>query len=751
MINRRFRIVSLRVTALLVVLLLSVVPSIAAGRVVVFVTANVGARDILRPGLPNYRHLTEVGTVGLMNVRTAGQITSDKEASTGPFGMESACATIGAGTRARAGAAARESYSVSDRLAKGHVRDAYRILMQSDPPPGGIVNLGVQSLISTNSTLKYSVHIGALGDAVHKKGLRTAVIGNSDTPSSIHREASLICMDSLGRVDSGDIGSGMLRKKQSSPFGVETNTARLLRAFRTALTKSDLVVIDFGDTARADSYSQVCSRDRADIMREEAISGADRFLGSVIHELDLSKDLLLVISPNPPRPQAGEQEVVLTPVIAAGPGFLKGLLTSGSTHHQGIVAIADITSTISQHLKLQKDPSAVGMPMQSITSIEPVSMVKSLSIQTAKQASSLILMRGISIVLLVVMLIATLAVVMAKDIASRDRYSIIALFPPALFISVLWQPYLYEQSALTAAFRVGGLAIGIALAFRLIAKSSGRALAWMSALFCASIVWDMFRGGILLSQSLLSYTPSEGARYYGIGNELMGAFIGASVVAVALLVGPIRMKMHLSVAVGCIALALATALLGAPKLGANAGGAMAAGSGTLMTTLALSGRRIRLPEAVCAGAGALLVVVALLFIDSISGASQSHVGRAAQLVAGGAWMDFWMIAERKLAMNVMLLGSSAWSRTLICSACLALVLLQSNTLRIKESLKRNLSVRSAVIGVTGVTVAALVFNDSGVVAAAISSVYLWSLLMTVVNEKAEETSSPPPTWPEADL
>lgn len=533
----------------------------------------------------------------------------------------------------------------------------------------------------------------------------------------------------------------MKRAKPEAPYGLATDTESLLRQFDRAAERANLIVVDAGDTARADSYAAECTEEQAFRLRHWAVERSDLLLAGIMSKLDFSRDLLLVVSPNAPQEGLAKREV-LTPVFAVGPKIDKGMLTSASTRRSGLVTIADITATLVEHLDLSAWSGMVGRPIYSVPSPNPLNALQDLSANLSSQARGLIVMRYIAWGLVLLVFLTTVSAIAVRSDVTRRRAAILGVLPAALFPAVLWLPYIHKLGVAGALASVIALMVALAAIAVTAARTPHRAFLWLSSVFAVTVVVDLLRGGYLLRESVLSFAASEGARYYGIGNELMGAFIGAAIITVAYglaLHRASRRGLFLATA-GVLSCGIVV-LVGSPKLGANAGGAMAAGCGCLVMFLVLVGRRVRLLEVLAAAGGAALIAAVLLFADSIRGAGQSHIGRAAHVFAGGDWLGFWNILERKLMMNVTLFTSSVWSRSLIfsCCACLALLLFYASDTRC--GLRIDGGIRAAAAGVTAGTVAALLLNDSGVVAAATCVLYLWGLILTSPNKKAEDATS----------
>lgn len=213
----------------------------------------------------------------------------------------------------------------------------------------------------------------------------------------------------------------------------------------------------------------------------------------------------------------------------------------------------------------------------------------------------------------------------------------------------------------------GAVLVSVILAVLMASKFPSKTI----ALVLVVLLWaDVVLGGPLLDRSPFSYSVTEAARFYGIGNEAAGLLIGAALAA------PLDIPALLAVALA----------LGFPTLGANNGCFLAG----------LVGVVLRLPRGRWWGAlMALLLVGGMARWDALRGAEvRTHLGQA----VSGEKAGIGALVQRKLVMNLHLLVSSPWM----------LVLLVGGT----HAWRR----RDLVGG--GSALAALLLNDSGVVAAA---------------------------------
>ncbi|MCL6630132.1 MAG: hypothetical protein K6U00_11085, partial [Armatimonadetes bacterium] len=109
---------------------------------------------------------------------------------------------------------------------------------------------------------------------------------------------------------------------------------------------------------------------------------------------------------------------------------------------------------------------------------------------------------------------------------------------------------------------------------------------------------------------------------------------------------------------------------------------------------------------------------------------ESHLGRTVAMVMGGDTAQFAFLVRRKLEMNLSLIRTSMWSRLLAAYIFSALLLTITRRRDIFTFLPTSSHVRIGLTGLVAATVAALIFNDSGIVAATTCFGYAWALVAT---------------------
>lgn len=699
--------------------------AVREGRVVVVVAGNLSIRDIADPGFSTLDCLFRSGSAGLMNVRTA-RPTKDVEPTDRP-GMESGCLTVGAGAMAAGGAEVRRATNSYANVGGISTGDLYTCRTGRGFGQAQVLHPEIVKIQRICESSAYRARPGALGSALRASGIKTAVIGNSDMPGESHREAVAIAMDETGIVDYGDVDSPNLAlSDQSSPYGVRANPDALLRGFY----ESRFIVINFGDTLRADAFADLCTDEQAALIRNRAAGHLDEFLSRLIQRLDFGKDLLIVLAPSP-RAVSDIEEERLAPIIIKGRGFGGGILTSPSTRRAGIVTLSDIAPTILAFFGLEAAPGMVGRPIANLPRGGVRQALLTMNMRASSQAQQQPTMRGASVAQSVVVVLVTALILLNAGPRLRIAGAWAALIPAALPLAMLYLPSFYSGGLTGAVIWLILLtAVIIGLCVRGLSPP-GRALAWLCAANVLSLAVDLLRGAPLIRSSIAGYNLVEGARYYGIGNELMGTMLGAMFVGTGIMLAARGPRRNRGV-VAALIYAAVFALMGASFLGAEVGGAMAIVPAAAVALLSRRGWKPSVRSTALIAALTIVTTVALFAFDAMrGGASQSHIGRAVGTASDGDAMGLLLIVQRKMALNFMLLSTSLWSRLLVLS------LAASGTLFFwaKRKLGRSFLAReeaAAAVGACVGVVAAFLFNDSGVVAAATCVVFLWMMLVVKI-------------------
>ena len=650
-------------------------------------------------------------------------------------------------------------------------------------PGRGIAHLNIASLTrrGINTQTLGAVLAGA------SPPCRALVCGNADTDAP-GRRAALFALDAAGTA-AGDVA--LTRPSAQQPFGITDDAATLARY--AATTDADVFVVALGDPARVQAIRSRLTLEEYHAARHDALHNVDFFFLQLfaVQHLDAEQVDVLLVSPCPPSnstasvpprssslapaslvlPASPETWTQLTPILAIGPDFGPGLLSSPTTRTPGLVANVDIAPTILRVLGLAAPVQMTGRAMQVLPLAGGVvarqASVTRLDFVTTLNARAQTL---VAAPLSVLCFVLVLAVVVA---AGRSRHSRRAkrwtrrLLPGILFTlnlptgmllaTVLVPPTLWEYGLRILACMAALTLLDYALA-RLLRVSP---LALCGLLTLLLIVLDLLLGGQLLKDSLLSAYPLSGIRYYGIGNEYLGAALGFALmggfaegrkeekrrrrgeekaaqgtgnreqgtkdIAAAWIVG------------GWIALGF---VMGWPGLGANAGSLIVTGAGFGVGAWMLCGREFRISVALLCLAAGIGLSFAFGALDAhFNGAQASHAGSVLNASAQGRGAGYLAeIMARKVGMNLRLLVSPffvAGAGLVVMLILLMRALLGSD---VRALFAARIRLRQSLPPLAVTLLASLVFKDSGVVTAGfVAGVACLHILYYTVEQSTQDT------------
>lgn len=733
---KAFRVFQPRVQAgaalalLLAFLTLSAPPAGAAHKALLVLVPAVGLQDLLQASTPNLdRLLAERGAIGLLNTRTAGGYTA-----------ENGYLTLGAGARGATSPLAllaldAEEAPPSDGTGTGSPKGAETgaVLFARhtgiSAPPGSVVVPGIAGIVADTQALDQEVVPGLLGEALRRQGKKVAVVGNADGGGVLARPAALVAMDARGLISMGEVSPALLRPAPLRPYGVSTDYGRLAAEVQRWLEVCDLVVVDPGDTLRLENYARWLSPGMESLQRRQALEELDAFLGRFLPALARGELRLFLASPLPTG-KAIERNATLTFFVLAGEGVTPGVLTSPTTRRWGIVTNTDVAPSILEWLGIEPPLEMTGRPVRTLAAEGAVERLKGLEqIFTELNAERPVVLKSYVALQILVILLSIPVFLLTPRIPARFtrglQLAILALttVPLAfLFLSPLFSPALTLNLAALLA-----LVILLTLLAFLAARYWRTHLAAFFLIYAATtglLLADGLTGSHLIQRSFLGYDPIGGARFYGVGNEYMGALIGAAIMSATLgaELWPNLQRHATAVTVGLGG--LVALLLASPQLGANVGGTIAAVTGFTWTAMALRRRRVdwRWP---LAGGFLLLALLGLatLYDATLAQGATSHLGRTWELIQGKGVQELWLIAVRKLKMNMKLMRYTIWSRALVAFIASGIVLCYRPVGLLRKVMRRHTFLTAGLWGCLAGGVAAFVANDSGVVAASTLMLY----------------------------
>ncbi|ADG82952.1 conserved hypothetical protein [Thermincola potens JR] len=738
--KRILRLVSIQV--IMVIILVFGLPVFAEalpekhkGNVTIVVMDKISMQDLVQASVPNIMNLVSRGAAGLMTTNPAGGA-----ARISP----NTYATIGAGAKIQAGYSGVMAFNESEIEPQSHAPAAqeYEVRTGIKPGKGSVLHIGIAEIWNYNKELKYDYAVGGLGTALHAAGLKTAVLGNSDTNESFFRQVATIAMDRNGLVDYGDVSPRLLVRDKKSVFGRSTDYKKMLADYKELKKKADLIVLDLGDTARLDLASASLLPEIVIAKRKDVLAKADNFIGALCKQIDFSNDLVILLSPGPSA-QAMEERNYLTPVIIAGKGFRPGILESPTTKRTGLISNTDIVPTVLQFynlpLRIPMDGTSVqlsGQPLQSVHSEKAMDTLIKMNRDIVRTFNARYpLVKGFINFALVLTLVSAAGIYLKFKYLRHIKPLLLAVTIAPLAMLLLY--FLPQPTVIISVVEVIALTAGLSITFILGQRLAGNKDPWAFAiaglLTALVIILDTFAGGILNKTSPLSYDPMSGARFYGIGNEYMGVLIGSLLMGLGAWPGTMTKKRR---AVSVLLMLITVYVMMAPNLGTNVGGTIAALIGFAVAVVLLFDIKINFKVFALLFALLGILFTGFLFFDmSRSPEHQSHIGRTMNLLAEGGIQEALNIIARKWEVNWRLLHGTTWSWVYF-SGLISILLLWRWLKDKMESLQTENPIFFKFLkAIIAGSIGALLFNDSGVVAAAILIIYGTAPLFAMVIDR----------------
>ena len=417
-------------------------------------------------------------------------------------------------------------------------------------------------------------------------------------------------------------------------------------------------------------------------LRAVALSQIDAAVGRLRVAVDtLPGDTLFVLTGisevNDGRPQ-------LHVGMASGPGFpADGWLTSSSTGRVPYSQLIDVAPTALRALDLDQPASMHGQPMAGPGERPELAQ----AVQELEWANTAATVHhrhtGIFFWTLVV-ISATLVLLGVLVLGGRHRRPVergapargllrtaalaAAGLPVATYLAGLvpWERSGSPVAALTAALVAADLVVlAVAMLGPWRRRPGGPALAILALTF-GTLIADVLTGSTLEFNGLLGYDAIVAGRFTGYGNLSFGLLsVSALIVtaAVATAAGRRARAGRAWLVTGGTVLViglLTVAVIGAPGLGRDFGGVLAALPGFLLLAMLLAGIRVTVLRMVAILAAAVVAVGTVAVLDWLRpAADRTHLGRFVEQVLTG---EAWTVISRKGQANLDILMRSplAW-------------------------------------------------------------------------------------------
>jgi hypothetical protein len=478
------------------------------------------------------------------------------------------------------------------------------------------------------------------------------------------------------------------------------NAGLLQRELRSHRAASDVKIVRFGPV---DSPAEVdLLRGLIDRLRVNPLAGR------------ASGVLVVGVTPRPTRVNPVEWDS-LTPLVwfSCGGGTtdstLQPTFTSDTTQTPGLLALRDIAPTVLRAEDIPIPDSMSGHPARLVelgagadrdALLMSIDRITRLNQQSIKAFGWIFGLSG------GVVLLAAVSCVLRRRRPALMPYAIRAVLAIPLALLATGLAPAHAPAAYLAELAV--------IAAILAAAARGSVLFGLSA---AAILIDAVCGSRAISRSLISDYWLSGIRFYGIGNEYMGLLLGFALVAP--FAGRRREWDAIKLALLAAWFFLVLFVLAYPGIGAKAGGAVTAMAAFAPCWWALA--RGGKPNWISWMVGVALGFAAIFLLAWIAhrlGGRATHIQAATSALASGHVGYITAVALRKARMAIKIALAPGALAGLAGVAIVTAIWIRSDLrVRVAESLEHRPDLRVAVSSGLWGMLAAVLFNDSGAVAA----------------------------------
>ena len=730
-------------------------PSPRPDRVLIISLPGLTWEDIDSHDVPNLRSLLDDSAVADLATRTISRRTEP------PDGY----VTLGAGTRA-IGAGTRidgEAFEVDEPI-EGDTAGQVFARRTGRDARAGLVHLGLPEILEANESERYDADIGALGDTLDDAGYSRAVIANADgldvdivtRDLGYYRRAAVAgLMGSDGTVPRGTTGPALLVEDDAAPFGLRYNNETVAAAFRDVWEPRSVVLVEASDLLRSDLYRPFADeRERPPLFRQ-ALRWTDDLVGQLLEEVDLSRDLVLVVGPSHPL-----GAVRLTIFGLHEPGGDPGFVRSTSTQRSGFVPLVDVAPTILDRLDLDRPTSMEGRAVKAGATRGSAADRRETLADWDEQSRFRDHQVGpVATVFVIALLLLAGATILClawrgssrlRSVVFGGSLAVLGAIP-AVYLARLLPFHEIGQVPYLAFIVVGGCVLAVAYT----AVGRGRPLDAVIAALGAIVVVlvvDVLLRAPLQFNSALGYSPKVAGRFTGLGNLGFAALAAASLLLAALLTHRISGRRGARTAVALLAVVFVVA--GTPFWGSDVGATLSMLPAFGVTATLLLGARVRISSVVKLALAAVVALVLFAAIDLARAADdRTHLGRLVERIGDEGWSSLADVVLRRGDQSLSL-GGSVWVWVFAIAIGLGTILLWRAPGANRRVYERVPELRAAAIGLSVVGVIGFVVNDSGIavpgVMLAVFTATMMGLLVRPPDAPDDAPSPPAARLPEPE-
>lgn len=694
---------------------------------VIYISMNRTNMDDLQSIPVLKEKLSNSGYIGLMNTR-GDQGNNDARSY----------ATIGAGNRANV---VSNGYISFENLTEENGK-IYKTATGENPKE--INNIFINKSLNNNAEKgTYGATLGLLGQTLSDNNKKVALLGNSDIVENNQlikvRNTGLICMDTLGRVESGNVDNISV-KDLSMPYGLRTDYDKLTTETKKYYESNDALFIELGDTYRLDEYKSNLNENTYNKTKKQIYSNINTYLKEVFNMIS-KNDVVYIVSEFPSTLDYNNKRR-LAPVIKFSDNK-KGLLESATTRRNGIIANLDLGVDILNEFGL-KNEAMIGRALNNVERNDNIDFLSGeyQKIVSINNIRSTVVNTFVGIVS-TSWVIAMIALLCKDKLPHKEKVFIVlkeliklGLIMP---LTLLLSPIFNFKSQLGIVSGVVIMTIILYLSGRILFKNNDiKQMGYYALLTIVLIVIDSVIGTYLMKNCIMSYDAIVGARYYGIGNEYEGVTIASAVFALSVLLNYKKIPKWLTIVLSIVIL-ITSAF---PAMGANVGGAISECIAYLLFIMLIFDIKLDFKKILILGLAAVVLVLVFAGLDLILG-TESHLGVFAQQILQEGPQAIFNTFGRKISMNLKLAKSSVWVNILLVGIAVIGIFIFRPSKHMKNiSNKYPMIFKGFIAAMVGCLITLLV-NDSGIVAAATASIYILipiliiSINMIIFNDKRE--------------
>jgi hypothetical protein len=162
-----------------------------------------------------------------------------------------------------------------------------------------------------------------------------------------------------------------------------------------------------------------------------------------------------------------------------------------------------------------------------------------------------------------------------------------------------------------------------------------------------------------------------------------------------------------------------------------------------VTGYLLLGMRVRLRNALLAGAAAIAAVVLFGAYDLTRPSDErTHLGRLFETTGSRGWSGFWTVIQRKLDQNLSVFFRSQWLIVVVLVLAFLGFLLVRHRERLRGVVRHVPEMRAAFIGFAILSVLGFVLNDSGIAIPGMMLAVLNATVLALLVTSASAAPSP---------